>query len=155
MDSGLREHATIRRWCHAGRRRLSAAPGEHQVRGSKLRDGDELSAGQDSSSSSERSCRFSTVSFLSCSIVAYTSSSICVEVRSPFAFANQARIFLEVNSYNISQHRCITRGGFDPSPGQHAGGPAGWAEGFRLQIMQSSEERTMAAGTHQQALADA
>jgi len=36
----------IRRCSHAGRRRLSAAPDEHQVRGSKLRDGDELRAGQ-------------------------------------------------------------------------------------------------------------
>jgi len=54
-----------------------------------------------------------------------TSSSICVEVRQvAFAFANQAQIFLEVNSYkNISQTHAEVS--IRLLQLQHAGGPAG------------------------------
>ncbi|PUZ61696.1 hypothetical protein GQ55_4G298100 [Panicum hallii var. hallii] len=102
-------------------------PDEHRIRGSKLRDGDKL-----------RACR-----------TAAARQNVQTASRRPGSFWRSTVTIL---------HERITRRGRFRSDSSAAGGGRSideHTEGFRLRIMQSSEERTMAAGTHQQALAAA
>ncbi|KAG2610293.1 hypothetical protein PVAP13_4KG180333 [Panicum virgatum] len=80
-----------------------------------------------------------------------TSSSICVEVRQvAFAFANQAQIFLEVNSYkNISQthHTRRFRSGYSSCSMQEAR-PAGRSMDRRAEGARRAPDHAILGGAH-------